>query len=79
MPCPVGIQINNCARISQLLRRSPQAGWLSPGGQKMMNLVDECTDCKECIAKCPYELNTPKLLKQNLDDYRKVLSGKIKV
>ena len=23
MPCPVGIEINNCARMSLLLRRSP--------------------------------------------------------
>ena len=29
MPCPKGIQINNCARISQLLRRSPSKNWLS--------------------------------------------------
>ena len=30
MPCPVGIEINNCARMSLLLRRSPSAGHLSP-------------------------------------------------
>lgn len=26
MPCPMGIEINNCARMSLLLRRSPSAG-----------------------------------------------------
>ncbi len=31
MPCPKGIKINNCARISQLLRRSPSANWLGEG------------------------------------------------
>ena len=31
MPCPAGIEINNCARMSLLLRRSPSAKHL-PGG-----------------------------------------------
>ena len=30
MPCPVGIEINDCARMSLLLRRSPSEGHLSP-------------------------------------------------
>ncbi len=34
MPCPKGIQINNCARISQLLRRSPSKNWLSEEDRK---------------------------------------------
>ena len=29
MPCPVGIQINNCARMSLMLRRAPTTNWLS--------------------------------------------------
>jgi predicted aldo/keto reductase-like oxidoreductase len=77
MPCPVGIQINNCARMSQLIRRSPQAYWLSEDGQAMMNLIDECIACNKCTQKCPYELNTPLLLAQNLADYRAILSGDI--
>ena len=36
MPCPVGIEINNCARMSLLLRRSPAAGHLSEAGQAKM-------------------------------------------
>ena len=30
MPCPAGIQINTCARMSLMLRRSPSARWLEP-------------------------------------------------
>ena len=36
MPCPAGIEINNCARMSLLLRRSPSAEHLSPAGQAKM-------------------------------------------
>ena len=29
LPCTVGIQINNCARMSQLIRRAPSQNFLS--------------------------------------------------
>ena len=75
MPCPQGIQINTCARMSLLLRRSPSAMWLSEFGQGMMKKVEDCVHCGQCAAKCPYSLDTPELLKRNYEDYRKVLSG----
>lgn len=76
MPCPMGIEINNCARMSLLLRRSPSAGWLSEEGQERMNKIDDCIGCNACMSKCPYGLNTPALLKKNLKDYREILAGK---
>lgn len=76
MPCPVGIEINNCARMSLLLRRSPSAGHLSPEGQAKMMKIKNCLHCGRCAAKCPYGLNTPELLARNLKDYEEVLAGK---
>ena len=79
MPCPMGIQINSCARMSQLIRRSPSAGWLSEKSQQMMMNIEKCVECGQCKSKCPYELDTPLLLKQNLEDYKNILSGKTKI
>ena len=79
MPCPVGIQINTCARMSQLIRRSPSAGWLTPESQKMMFQIEQCVGCGKCKSKCPYELDTPTLLKRNLEDYKRILAGEEKV
>ena len=79
MPCTVGIQINNCARMSQLIRRAPSAGFLSEEWQGLMLKIDECIDCGLCKSKCPYELDTPNLLRKNLQDYKKILSGEITV
>ena len=79
MPCPVGIQINQCARMSQLIRRSPSAGWLNEQGQAMMMKIEECLHCNQCSSKCPYELDTPALLQQNLADYKEILAGRTKV
>ena len=79
MPCPAGIEINNCARMSLLLRRSPSAGHLSPEGQEKMMKIENCIHCNQCKSKCPYGLDTPSLLQKNLEDYKKVLAGEAQV
>ncbi|MBR5867876.1 MAG: aldo/keto reductase [Clostridia bacterium] len=70
MPCPAGIVINNCARMSLLLRRAPTTNWLSETWQANMEKIEDCLHCGACIRKCPYGLNTPALLRKNLEDYR---------
>lgn len=79
MPCPMGIEINNCARMSLLLRRSPSAGHLSKEGQEKMMKIENCIHCNQCKSKCPYGLDTPALLQKNLEDYKNVLAGKVQV
>ncbi len=79
MPCPMGIKINNCARMSLMIRRAPSKSWLSEEWQQEMAKIDSCINCRECTKKCPYELSTPELLKKNYEDYKKVLAGEISV
>ena len=76
MPCAAGIEINNCARMSLLLRRSPSAPYLTPQWQAKMKKIEDCRHCDSCRKKCPYGLDTPALLKQNYEDYREILAGK---
>jgi len=75
MPCTVGIQINQCNRMSLMLRRAPSAGWLSENWQAEMAKIENCISCGACLPKCPYELDIPSLLRKNLEDYREVLKG----
>ena len=79
MPCPVGIEINNCARMSLLLRRSPSQVQLTAEGQEKMKKIEHCLHCNQCKSKCPYGLDTPTLLAKNLEDYKNVLAGKTSV
>ncbi|MBR3035082.1 MAG: aldo/keto reductase [Firmicutes bacterium] len=79
MPCTVGIQINQCARISQMVRRAPSADWLNDYWQAEMAKIDNCVDCGICKTRCPYELDTPNLLRKNLEDYRNILAGRTKI
>ena len=71
--------INQCARMSLMLRRAPSAGWLTPQMQEEMKKIENCLECGQCMKKCPYELNTPELLKKNYEDYKKVLAGEVSV
>lgn len=79
MPCPMDIKISNCARMSLMVRRAPSAYWLGEEMQKEMAKIDDCINCRQCTSKCPYELDTPELLKKNYEDYKRILAGEIQV
>jgi len=70
MPCPMGIEIRNCARMDMLLRRSPWQQYMTPEWQAKMEKINDCIECHSCSSKCPYQLDTPNLLKYMLKDYR---------
>lgn len=70
LPCPAGIEIFNCARMNMLLRRSPWKQYYSPEWQEKMSRIENCIGCHHCSSHCPYQLDTPNLLKYMLKDYR---------
>lgn len=69
LPCPSGIEIPTQARISLLLRRAPYQQFLTDAFKAKMNLINNCTECGHCKNNCPYKLDTPKLLKRELENY----------
>lgn len=76
MPCPADIEINTCARMSLLIRRSPSAAQLTEEAQAKMKKIENCLHCGKCKEKCPYGLDTPALLERNYTDYKEILAGK---
>ncbi len=79
MPCPQNITIWQCARISLMLRRAPSEAWLNEHWQEEMKRAETCIGCGACAKRCPYELDTPALLRRNCEDYRAVLAGNVRV
>ena len=75
MPCTMDIQINQCNRMSLMIRRAPSAVWLGEFWQGEMEKIEKCVNCGACLPRCPYGLDIPVLLKKNLEDYRRVLAG----
>ena len=78
-PCTVGIVINQCARMSQMIRRAPSQAWLSDHWKTEMARIADCVDCGICKTRCPYELDIPNLLRKNLADYNEILAGRVEV
>ena len=76
MPCPVDIEINNCARMSLMIRRAPSANQLTEAMQAKMKKIEDCLHCDKCKSMCPYGLDTPALLEKNYQDYKEILAGK---
>lgn len=69
LPCPANIPITMAARMSFLLARTNPKTLLTENMKKSMELINDCQDCGHCRENCPYELDTPELLRKMLDDY----------
>lgn len=69
LPCPAGIDIPNQARISLMMRRMPYEEFLTDSFREKMDRINNCINCGHCKARCPYKLDTPNLLKRELEKY----------
>ncbi len=69
LPCPAGIYIPDCARMSLYLRRAPLSVYLGDEYKEKMAKVKDCLHCGQCKKKCPYGLDTPALLEKNYEDF----------
>ena len=76
MPCPEEINVSLCARMSLWIRRFPTEPNMDERTQGIMKKTLDCTECYSCVDRCPYELDIPKLLKENYEDYMNVLEGR---
>ena len=69
LPCTVGIDIPQAARMMQLLGRSPYRPYMSDEWYAKMHKIEECVHCDACKSRCPYGLDTPALLERHLKEY----------
>ena len=76
MPCPEGINISLCTRMSLWIRRFPTEPNMDEKTQQTMHKTKDCIECYACVDNCPYELDIPELLKENYEDYMNVLEGR---
>ena len=69
LPCSVGIDIPQAARMAMLLRRSVYQNYITDDWYAKMHKIEECIHCDACKSRCPYELDIPNLLQEMLKDY----------
>ena len=75
LPCTVGIDIPQAARMAQLLRRSPYQPYMSDEWHAKMHKIEDCIHCGACTEHCPYGLDTPRLLEENYKAYWEILKA----
>jgi len=73
MPCPAEIMIPICARMSLFIKRAPPSFYLMEQWKESMKRISNCTNCGHCIKNCPYNLDTPRLLRDCWADYRELI------
>jgi len=74
LPCPAEIQIPMATRIALIIRRSAWQGYVTEEWQENMQKISNCVDCGHCSKHCPYDLDAPALLRENLEFYEKFVA-----
>jgi len=68
-PCtqeiPIQVVLGMKTIIKRLGEHSREAGWV----RGIVEKARECTECGECLPRCPYHLPIPDLIKENLGYY----------
>ncbi|MCL1915705.1 MAG: aldo/keto reductase [Desulfovibrionaceae bacterium] len=76
LPCPAEIPIHWLARMIPLLSRSPWKAQYTPKAMEEYNRAANCTHCGNCASRCPYHLDTPRLVETNYKFYLSFLKEK---
>lgn len=74
LPCPAHIDIPTCARMDLLTKRAVADSFRTAESQEAMRKIEDCINCRKCASRCPYGLDTPNLLRENLRLYRNFLA-----
>lgn len=74
-PCSEGISIQMAVGLKSVIKRlgpmAQELKWLLEVIEKARN----CTECGQCLERCPYQLPIPDLIKENLEWYDKQKSA----
>jgi len=70
LPCPAEIPIPSATRVKFMLKRTALANILNQEWKEKMELINDCQECGHCQDNCPYELDVPALLRENLQAFR---------
>ena len=73
LPCDQEVQISDIMIFRSMARRlAPNIAVML--SKNAMESVDNCTDCEECLAKCPYNLAIPEIIREQRKAYDEVVA-----
>jgi uncharacterized protein len=66
LPCPAEIPIQFVMGTRSLVKRAGPGILKTPMFSKMCEQAAKCTECGDCMERCPYDLPIPDIIKENL-------------
>lgn len=66
LPCTEGIHIQMVLGIKSILKRMGPQALNNPVFGRMIESAAHCSECGECMTRCPYSLPIPDMIKENL-------------
>jgi uncharacterized protein len=72
LPCPADIPIQYVLGIRSFIKRIGPASTQYPIFVNMLEKAANCTECGECMERCPYDLPIPDMIKENLNLMKEV-------
>jgi len=67
LPCAVGIPIQFVLGMRSLVKRAGRGILQTPMFAKMYEQASQCSECGDCMERCPYDLPIPDIIKENLE------------
>jgi len=72
LPCEQGVRIPEVMMFRSILKRMHPERAVN-FSKDPLGTVEACTECGECIERCPYDLPIPEMLRENLALYQEAL------
>ena len=69
LPCEQGINITDVNYIKVFFKQFSFDRVVNPERNRVVEQVDDCIECGECIERCPYSLDIINMIKENRDYY----------
>ncbi|MBN2241701.1 MAG: aldo/keto reductase [Acidobacteria bacterium] len=67
LPCTAGIYIQFALGVRSMVRRMGDQVLEQPMFKDIWEKAAQCTECGECMERCPYDLPIPDLIRENLE------------
>lgn len=74
-PCPVEIPIQFVLGARSLVKRMGLGALKTPMFASLWEKAAKCTECGDCMERCPYGLSIPDMIKENLNWVRQLESN----